>query len=655
MGLATALQKSTQKGSAALIGPGGVNYSEYRGAWSGTAGYYPGDLVTNNNKLYAALNKIAAPGSTGISSVGNSTTTRNASAYTTTTVAALPVGSAAGDLMLVQVVYNTENTSSPPSSASLVDPSWVTTTYFKLAQTSGANAGQPGVVALYGYYLTAADITAGSLTLPLQNTATAYNGGVLQVILYDLKVAGVTSPVNSSTPTSWTSFAGGVAPVVTTPSFATSTAPYAFYFFYSLGNFLSAVSTNPALTGPATITWSGTNSMISEGYRNLGSSSTSVPSTTFTGTLGGTSNTDYAATAVLTFLSSGANPFNATDWVEIGAIHDAAGRLQAVDPAAAGDVATRNYIDATAGQSATGASTLVRRDANNRFQAADPSANADVATKNYIDATAGASISTASALMRRDANGRASVADPSVATDIATKNYIDATAGASAATASALVRRDAASRAQFADPSAAQDAATKNYVDPRAKGILVPVGYCVPPTNFSGATGLGSAPSGTQTFVPVDILSGGTYATIRLSVTTASAGGTVTATCSLYRDDGTGSAPNITTGLIGSANPVLSSVGMKLPSIAAGALSAGRYWMSFFYFESVAPTTVAQFLTPAAMPPPSFIDPTSQSTFQSAPRALRISGLTAIATTTPATWGYTSNSDFPLMGLFRSA
>lgn len=77
--------------------------------------------------------------------------------------------------------------------------------------------------------------------------------------------------------------------------------------------------------------------------------------------------------------------------------------------------------------------TVMVRDSAGRSQLVDPSAAQDAATKNYVDVTAGASAATASALIRRDAAGRAQVVDPSASADIATKNYVDTHTGAASA------------------------------------------------------------------------------------------------------------------------------------------------------------------------------------------------------------------------------
>lgn len=687
------LNKSTEKSTASLYGPGGQPYNEYRGAWSGTTGYTPGDLVLLNNKLYVAKNKISAPGSTGISSVGNFSNGGNANCYTSVTNVTLPTGSAASDLVLIAVTYATENSSSGlTSTSSLIDPSYVTSTLYKVAQSLGGNANYPGVIALYTYYLTASDIAAGKLVIPIQNANTGFNGGFLTAIVYDLKVAGITSPVDSLPATTMPS--KGSNPVaVTTSSVASSTAPYAFYFWHELGNGETALAASPTLTGfdfnntgaGAGVNWG--NCAI--GYLNLGSSSTSIPAVTFTPT-GATGQTQYTATAVYTFPSSGANVFNTADWTEVAAVHDAtAGTLQASDPVNSTDVATKNYVDTNAighqptnnvQQTAsftatTGINLINTTSALTVTLPASPGLGA-VVTLVRIDTTPTAVVTIAAGTGDTMSAGQTTFLSGSISYYYrsSTKVWYPAwqnpyygtttppAGSTSASTASAVVQRDSNSRAQFADPAAAQDAATKNYVDTRAVGaggLLVPVGYCVPPANYTGNQANGTPPSGSQTFVPVDILSGGTYNTIKTSVTTAAVGGTITCTYAVYKDDGTGTLPNLSTGLLTNQGPsTVTSVGMKTPSIGTTVLTAGRYWLSCFYYTSVAPTTSPVWDTMGGSGPVAFLDPTSQASWEiNGPRALRLTGLTAVATTTQAASAYTLVSDVtvPLMGLYRSA
>lgn len=97
---------------------------------------------------------------------------------------------------------------------------------------------------------------------------------------------------------------------------------------------------------------------------------------------------------------------------------------------AAGDVVVKNTatdydVSWATPTSAATANALVKRDANARIQVADPSANADVATKNYIDNTAGTNLNTASALVRRASTGTIQVGEPTSTSHAATKNYVD--------------------------------------------------------------------------------------------------------------------------------------------------------------------------------------------------------------------------------------
>jgi hypothetical protein len=100
---------------------------------------------------------------------------------------------------------------------------------------------------------------------------------------------------------------------------------------------------------------------------------------------------------------------------------------------ASGDYVNVSTTATTNATSSPTVSTLVKRDAAGRAQVVDPSAAADIATKNYVDGKTwtsakisdAASAATVSVVMKRDAAGRAQVVDPSVAADIATKNYVD--------------------------------------------------------------------------------------------------------------------------------------------------------------------------------------------------------------------------------------
>lgn len=89
-----------------------------------------------------------------------------------------------------------------------------------------------------------------------------------------------------------------------------------------------------------------------------------------------------------------------------------------------GRVNTLETANSGATASAVGGA-IVKRDGSARAQVADPSAPGDIATRNYVDVTAGTSAATASALMRRDAGGRSKVATPIANDDAANRGYVD--------------------------------------------------------------------------------------------------------------------------------------------------------------------------------------------------------------------------------------
>ena len=116
---------------------------------------------------------------------------------------------------------------------------------------------------------------------------------------------------------------------------------------------------------------------------------------------------------------------------------------------AAGDKAR---LDSATNTSAP--NTLMLRDGSGRAQAVSPAAAADIATKGYVDATIGGA---AAPVVSAQDNG---LATPGILA--AAQSVVEAT---SAATPGALARRDSAGRTQVATPSATLDAANKTYVD----------------------------------------------------------------------------------------------------------------------------------------------------------------------------------------------
>jgi len=110
---------------------------------------------------------------------------------------------------------------------------------------------------------------------------------------------------------------------------------------------------------------------------------------------------------------------------------DLTAHTAAVNPhsGSASTSALTSHTGSTSAHSATASATenrLVLRDSSGRAKVADPSVAADIATKGYIDSTAGASVATPSTLVRRDVGGRFRAVDPSNAADVATKGYVDA-------------------------------------------------------------------------------------------------------------------------------------------------------------------------------------------------------------------------------------
>lgn len=119
---------------------------------------------------------------------------------------------------------------------------------------------------------------------------------------------------------------------------------------------------------------------------------------------------------------------------------DAAGRAQFADPAAAADVATKNYVDTIL---ATGAPATHTHDASQiitgtlaaaRLPAVTQTVNGAMLFADKVALDNATAAATANQLVERDAAGRAKFADPSVAADVATKGYTDAQVATRAAT-----------------------------------------------------------------------------------------------------------------------------------------------------------------------------------------------------------------------------
>lgn len=160
-----------------------------------------------------------------------------------------------------------------------------------------------------------------------------------------------------------------------------------------------------------------------------------------------------------------------------------------LDPVAAQDAATMNYVDteitalnlvgigpylALAGGIMAGAIDMTGSSINNLF---DPVAAQDAATKNYVDTElAGADFLaiTGGAMFGAIAmNGNAinNMLDPVIAQDAATKNYVDGFLPLAGGTMTGAIDAGGLAIGNVLDPVAAQDAATKNYVDTEVSSI----------------------------------------------------------------------------------------------------------------------------------------------------------------------------------------
>lgn len=171
-----------------------------------------------------------------------------------------------------------------------------------------------------------------------------------------------------------------------------------------------------------------------------------------------------------------------------------------------GDAAVASVVGAAArnlfrGIGTSGSDVFIV-DGTGRVTGATATAPEHLASKGYVDNTAGTAAVTNGALVRRDSTGWIGVAGiygvgaPVGGTDVVTKSYADAL-GTAAATASTIARRDASGRLAVATPSATGDAATKGYVDGLTTGPKGRVARATATATVSGAANS----SGTSTLV----------------------------------------------------------------------------------------------------------------------------------------------------------
>lgn len=147
------------------------------------------------------------------------------------------------------------------------------------------------------------------------------------------------------------------------------------------------------------------------------------------------------------------------------------------------------------------------------------------------------------------------------------------------------------------------------------------------------ATAAGVSPSGQCSFMPFDVGPNATsFDQLLISVSTAIVGGTYVCKAAAYPDDGSYAAPLLSGGPLVSGDLDLSATSVRTATVAWNSVPVGRYWLAFFYYASVAPTTNPQpFCVSSGLALPSSSSPGSTC------RALILTGLTALPTSgTPA-------------------
>lgn len=167
-------------------------------------------------------------------------------------------------------------------------------------------------------------------------------------------------------------------------------------------------------------------------------------------------------------------------------------------PTADGLMPKADKAKLNAATAAATANTLVLLDGSGRAKVANPAAAADIANKQYVDA--------ADATLQTAINGKASTA---VATSTADglmpstdKSKLDGSTPSP--TAFRLMQRDAFGRAQVATPAAGGDAATKGYVDALTLRFQLVPGTSLPATVTSAWSNLAS-----NVTVPADLFGAG--------------------------------------------------------------------------------------------------------------------------------------------------
>lgn len=319
----------------------------WKGAWSNLAAYAVNDVVTYNGRLYLFTSAVAAYTGSSLTYRGSVT----GATFGTTALGnlALPAGCVAGDTayLHVGIAYTSGITLSAlkaPTGAS-----GAATQLFAQLQTA-PTSGDTILNSLFGYILTATDISNGYLTVPAQAPAS----GSAQTRVELLVVHGASLTVTGS---ATNAVNGSASQAITLPSVTPSAQSNLGLYLVDSVNFTSTSGTQAQAMSPTVTQFVGNNAPASgspgtqsaTGFLNI-TGLTSMPAETYTGGpmstgsgLGGVAG----VTIALAVDPTAGNPWDTSKVVEIGVIHDSiTGTLQASDPINSADLATRNYVDA---------------------------------------------------------------------------------------------------------------------------------------------------------------------------------------------------------------------------------------------------------------------------------------------------------------------
>lgn len=316
----------------------------YRGAWNGVNSYAINDVVVYNNSLYRFTVAVPAPG--GLTYLGQSVKVATGATVAIGQVT-LPGGCAVGDIVYTHIGINQQTTAA--TTAVLVAPtgaSGAATQLFAQVQTV---ASVILVNALYGYVLTATDLTNGFITIPAQKPT--YASAQVRAEVMVLRGASLTV-TGSATATA----AGSANMALTLPSVTPSASSTLALYLVDQENYTSTSGVQVQTMTPAVnqlasnnAGGNGTNAQSALAYLNIAGMS-ATPQETYTGGPMSTSSGGLpgVAGAVVTLAvdPNAAGVWDATKVVEVGAIHDTTnGNLQTNWPYNDNDAASKQYTD----------------------------------------------------------------------------------------------------------------------------------------------------------------------------------------------------------------------------------------------------------------------------------------------------------------------